>query len=52
MEFPKKFPLKRLSPEISSFNAGDIVPGDCLVDGSKDLFVDEATLTQTARNRI
>ncbi len=38
--------------DIVILNAGDIVPGDCLVDGSKDLFVDEATLTQTAGNRI
>jgi Mg2+-importing ATPase len=31
--------------DIVILNAGDIVPGDCLVDESKDLFVDEATLT-------
>jgi len=31
--------------DIVILNAGDIVPGDCLVDQSKDLFVDEATLT-------
>jgi Mg2+-importing ATPase len=31
--------------DIVSFNAGDVIPGDCLVLESKDLFVDEASLT-------
>ena len=28
-----------------ALNAGDLIPGDCLILESKDLFVDEATLT-------
>lgn len=31
--------------DVVVLNAGDLVPGDCLIDESKDLFVDEATLT-------
>ena len=31
--------------DIVTLNAGDIIPGDCLVYESKDLFIDEATLT-------
>ena len=31
--------------DIVSFNAGDVIPGDCLIIESKDLFVDEASLT-------
>jgi P-type Mg2+ transporter len=31
--------------DIVIFNAGDLVPADCLLLESKDLFVDEATLT-------
>jgi Mg2+-importing ATPase len=31
--------------DIVSFNAGDVIPGDCLILESKDLFVDEASLT-------
>ena len=31
--------------DIVILKAGDVVPGDCLVDECKDLFVDEATLT-------
>ena len=31
--------------DIISLNAGNIIPGDCLIIESKDLFVDEATLT-------
>ncbi len=31
--------------DIVILSAGDIVPGDCLLAESKDLFVDEATLT-------
>jgi P-type Mg2+ transporter len=43
---PKEIPLEEIVPgDIVILNAGDIVPGDCLVDESKDLFVDEATLT-------
>jgi len=50
---PHEIPVEKIVPgDIVILNAGDIVPGDCLVDESKDLFVDEATLTQTARNRI
>jgi P-type Mg2+ transporter len=50
---PDEIPVEKIVPgDIVILNAGDIVPGDCLVDESKDLFVDEATLTQTARNRI
>jgi Mg2+-importing ATPase len=53
MEAPHEIPVEKIVPgDIVILNAGDIVPGDCLVDESKDLFVDEATLTQTARNRI
>ncbi len=43
---PHEIPLEEIVPgDIVVLNAGDIVPGDCLVDDSKDLFVDEATLT-------
>ena len=39
-------PLENIVPgDIVILNAGDVVPGDCLIDESKDLFVDEATLT-------
>ena len=31
--------------DIVILNAGDLIPADCLLDESKDLFVDEATLT-------
>jgi P-type Mg2+ transporter len=31
--------------DIVILKAGDVVPGDCLIDECKDLFVDEATLT-------
>jgi P-type Mg2+ transporter len=31
--------------DIVDFNAGDVIPGDCLILESRDLFVDEATLT-------
>ena len=31
--------------DVVVLNAGDIVPGDCLVLESNELFVDEATLT-------
>jgi Mg2+-importing ATPase len=43
---PHEIPVEEIVPgDILILNAGDIVPGDCLVDESKDLFVDEATLT-------
>src|SRR5436309_7031354 len=43
---PQEIPVEAIVPgDIVILNAGDIVPGDCLVDESKDLFVDEATLT-------
>ena len=43
---PKEIPVEAIVPgDIVILNAGDVVPGDCLVDESKDLFIDEATLT-------
>jgi Mg2+-importing ATPase len=43
---PDEIPVEGIVPgDIVILNAGDVVPGDCLVDESKDLFVDEATLT-------
>ena len=42
----KEIPVEEIVPgDIVILNAGDIVPGDCLVQESKDLFIDEATLT-------
>jgi len=42
----KDVPLEEIVPgDIVSLSAGDIVPADCLIIESKDLFVDEATLT-------
>ena len=42
----KEIPVEEIVPgDIVVLNAGDIVPGDCLIQDSKDLFVDEATLT-------
>ena len=39
-------PVEQIVPgDIVVLSAGDLVPGDCLIDESKDLFVDEATLT-------
>jgi Mg2+-importing ATPase len=39
-------PRRRIVPgDIAVLNAGDVIPGDCLLLESKDLFVDEATLT-------
>ena len=50
---PHEIPVEEIVPgDIVILNAGDVAPADCLVEESKDLFVDEATLTQTARNRI
>ncbi len=43
---PKDIPVEEIVPgDMVILNAGSIVPGDCLVQESKDLFVDEATLT-------
>ena len=42
----QEIPVEEIVPgDIVVLNAGDIVPGDCLVQESKDLFIDEATLT-------
>jgi Mg2+-importing ATPase len=42
----RDIPVEEIVPgDIVSFNAGDVIPGDCLVLESKDLFVDEASLT-------
>src|ERR1039458_1267427 len=43
---PNEIPVEEIVPgDIVILNAGDVVPGDCLIDESRDLFVDEATLT-------
>jgi Mg2+-importing ATPase len=43
---PQEVPVEQIVPgDIVILNAGDLVPGDCMIDESKDLFVDEATLT-------
>jgi len=43
---PKEIPVEAIVPgDIVILNAGDVIPGDGLVDESKDLFIDEATLT-------
>ena len=43
---PQEIPVEEIVPgDIVILNAGDIVPGDSLVQESKDLFIDEATLT-------
>ena len=43
---PQDIAVEEIVPgDIVILNAGDLVPGDCLLDESKDLFVDEATLT-------
>jgi Mg2+-importing ATPase len=43
---PKEIPVEEIVPgDIVILSAGDIVPGDGLVQESKDLFVDEAMLT-------
>jgi Mg2+-importing ATPase len=43
---PHEIPVEEIVPgDIVVLNAGDVVPGDCLICASKDLFVDEATLT-------
>jgi len=42
----KEIPVEEIIPgDIVILNAGNIVPGDCLLIESKDLFVDEAMLT-------
>jgi Mg2+-importing ATPase len=42
----KDIPVEEIVPgDIVSFKAGDVIPGDCVVLESKDLFVDEASLT-------
>jgi high-affinity K+ transport system ATPase subunit B len=47
---PDKIPVEEIvSGDIVILNAGDIVPRDCLVQKSKDLFIDEATLTTWVR---
>ena len=43
---PKDIPVEEIVPgDIVILNAGSLVPGDCLVQESTDLFVDEAMLT-------
>src|SRR3989449_4025679 len=43
---PKNIPVAEIVPgDIVILNAGALVPGDCLVQESTDLFVDEAMLT-------
>jgi len=42
----KEIPIEEIVPgDIVILNAGDVIPGDGLVQESKDLFVDEAMLT-------
>ena len=42
---PTEIPVEEIVPgDIVILNAGEIVPGYCQVQESKDLFVDEATL--------
>ncbi len=39
-------PLEEVVPgDVTLLNAGDVIPADCLILESKDLFVDEAALT-------
>jgi len=43
---PVDIPIEDIVPgDIVLLSAGDVVPADCLIIESKDLFVDEATLT-------
>lgn len=43
---PTDVPIEEIVPgDVVLLSAGGIVPGDCLVQESRDLFVDEATLT-------
>ncbi len=42
----KDVPIEEVVPgDIITLNAGDIIPGDCMIIESKNLFLDEATLT-------
>lgn len=42
----KEIPVEEIVPgDIIILNAGDIIPADCLIVDSKELFVSEATLT-------
>jgi Mg2+-importing ATPase len=42
----EEIPVEEIVPgDIVVLNAGNVIPGDCLLLDSKDLFVDEATLT-------
>ena len=42
----KEIPIEEIVPgDIVQLNAGDVIPGDGLILDSKDLFVDEASLT-------
>lgn len=41
-----EIPIEEVVPgDIVILNAGDVIPGDCSIIESKDLYVDEATLT-------
>jgi len=43
---PQELPVEEIVPgDIIQLTAGDVIPGDGLLLNSKDLFVDEATLT-------
>jgi len=43
---PHDIPAEEIVPgDIILFSAGDVIPADCLIIDSNDLFVDEATLT-------
>ncbi len=43
---PKELPVEEIVPgDVIQLTAGDVIPGDGLLLKSKDLFVDEATLT-------
>ena len=42
----KEIPTEKVVPgDVVRLAAGDVVPGDCVILESKDLFIDEATLT-------
>jgi Mg2+-importing ATPase len=42
----REIPLEEIVPgDLIIVSAGDVIPGDCAILESKDLFVDEATLT-------
>ncbi len=43
---PQEIPVEEIVPgDIILVRAGDVIPGDCLLLESKDLFLDEASLT-------